>query len=172
MPPPHSAAELHCGAEPAQGSGGSRSASISSESSTEPTPPEVRKQAPAGKGRVRTVKQKKAIAAEVKRQEKAKEAGDLCCPVCAAVGTQKLFKGVPGIVGHLNNAHILLQMPVPEEFWRSQSVVRCCRVCRMAFANTGNRKHAVCGACRKLKLSEPLPLAPVVGSERVCGCGR
>ena len=121
-------------------------------------PPEARKQTPTGKGRVRTGAQKKLrAAAEAKRQEKAKEAGDLCCPVCADVGTQKLFKGVPGFVGHLNS-HIAHDVPVPDLFWASQSVVRCCRVCRQVFGNTGNRVQTVCGACRKLKLSEPLPV--------------
>ena len=122
-------------------------------------------QAPAGKGRVRSGAQKKAKAAEVKRLEKAKEAGDLCCPVCAAVGTPKLFTGVPGLVGHLNS-HIAHAVPVPEPFWAAQSVVRCCRVCRQAFGNTGNRVQTVCGACRKLTLSEPLPV-PASGEEDV-----
>jgi hypothetical protein len=105
--------------------------------SAEPPPPEARAQAPAGKGKARSAAQKKVRAAEAKRQEKAKEAGDLCCPVCAAVGTPKLFT-VPGLVGHLNS-HLAHAVPVPEPFWASQSVVRRCRVCRQAFGNTGNR---------------------------------
>ena len=89
-------------------------------------PPEASKQTPTGKGKVRTGAQKKLrAAAEAKRQEKAKEAGDLCCPVCADVGTQKLFKGVPGFVGHLNS-HIAHDVPVPDLFWASQSVAAVC----------------------------------------------
>ena len=111
-------------------------------------------------GRIRSGTHRKRVAKQ--REAKAQaSAGDLSCPVCAGVGTQKAFKSVPGFVGHLNNAHIALQVPVPEDFWRAQAAVRCCRVCRMAFGNTGNRKHAVCPPCRKLGLRDPLPPAPV-----------
>ena len=122
---------------------------------------------PAGKGKARSAAQKKVRAAEAKRQEKVKQAGDLSCPVCAAVDTQKLFTGVAGLVGHLNS-HLAHAVHVPEPFWAAQSVVRCCRVCRQAFGNTGNKVQTVCGACRKLKLNSPLPV-PVLGEDlRAC----
>ena len=101
-------------------------------------------------GRIRSGNHRKRVAKQ--REAKAlAHAGNLSCPVCAGVGTQKAFKSVPGFVGHLNNAHIALQVPVPEDFWRAQAAVCCCRVCHMAFGNTGNRKHAVCPPCRKLR---------------------
>jgi hypothetical protein len=81
-------------------------------------------------------------AAEKKRDEKAKEAGDLCCPVCAAVGTTKRFTSVSGFVGHLNDAHIALQVPVPEEYWAAQSIVRCCRQPRAAAVRRQSQAEA------------------------------
>ena len=59
-------------------------------------------------GRIRSGTHRKRVAKQ--REAKAQaQAGDLSCPVCAGVGTQKAFKSVPGFVGHLNNAHIAMQ---------------------------------------------------------------